>query len=261
MNISKRIPLQKVYNTRDLGGITTQDGGRIRHKQLYRSGQLYFLGHDDKELLTGDYNLRDIIDFRTEKERRERPDPALNLVRATPLEIIKDETLGITHDQESDKKLVSAAQDAHESMTNLYKEIITSDYSATKYSEFLHLLAKPSNGAYLWHCSAGKDRVGIGTAILLYTLGVSLDDIMEDYLATSDFLQPEVEHMIKSAQDMNAGDDTIEAMRVFMGVDEEYLAAALHTMLDLEGSIDNYLERRLKLDAHTKSALRTLYLD
>ncbi len=261
MNISTKIPLKKVYNTRDLGGIRTRDGARIRDKRLYRSGQLYFLGYEDKELLVKDYQLRNIIDFRTLRERTERPDPKLNLVRATTLEIVKEEALGITHDQESHQKSRSLIANAKESLKGLYEGIIESLYSADKYSQFLQLLTQPSDGAYLWHCSAGKDRVGIGTALLLYTLGVSLDDIMEDYLATKEFLKPEVERFLAREVQSGATAEELATMEVFMGVDEEYLASAFQTMVKIEGSIDQYLARRLHLDYATTSALRTLYLD
>ena len=53
-----------------------------------------------------------------------------------------------------------------------YRSLVTHDYSIAHYRQFFaHLLAQ-TDGALLYHCSAGKDRVGVGTMLLLTALGV-----------------------------------------------------------------------------------------
>lgn len=42
-----------------------------------------------------------------------------------------------------------------------------------------------SKGSVLWHCTEGKDRCGLLSAVLLLTLGVKRSTIMEDYLLTN----------------------------------------------------------------------------
>ncbi len=49
----------------------------------------------------------------------------------------------------------------------------------------------------LWHCSAGKDRVGVGTALLLCALGVPKKTIYEDFMKTNMYLDKEMEYMIR----------------------------------------------------------------
>ena len=48
----------------------------------------------------------------------------------------------------------------------------------------------------LWHCSAGKDRVGVGTSLLLTALGVPEDVILEDYVKVNDYVRDKNERMI-----------------------------------------------------------------
>jgi protein tyrosine/serine phosphatase len=43
-----------------------------------------------------------------------------------------------------------------------------------------------ADGAVVVHCAAGKDRTGIVIALALAAVGVSLDDVNEDYLATGE---------------------------------------------------------------------------
>lgn len=78
-------------------------------------------------------------------------------------------------------------------MTKMYDDLSTSAYGCQQYRHFLqHLLMNPS-GASLWHCSLGKDRVGVGTALLQYLLGVSMDDIIADYMLTGEYLAAHTE--------------------------------------------------------------------
>lgn len=61
-----KIQLEKVYNTRDLGGFKSLNGKIIRPHKLIRSGELYNLSENDKKILLNEYNLKTIVDFRTE---------------------------------------------------------------------------------------------------------------------------------------------------------------------------------------------------
>lgn len=44
------------------------------------------------------------------------------------------------------------------------------------------LAVKRGEVPFLQHCTAGKDRAGCGSALLLAVLGVSYDEIVKDYL-------------------------------------------------------------------------------
>ena len=59
-----------------------------------------------------------------------------------------------------------------EFMLKQYESLVHDEYSIKQYARFLDVLLHQNEGAVLWHCSAGKDRVGVGTALLLCALGV-----------------------------------------------------------------------------------------
>ncbi len=48
-----------------------------------------------------------------------------------------------------------------------------------------------------WHCSAGKDRAGFATILVLYLLDFKMEDIIEDYLSTNLFYQNSIQEFIK----------------------------------------------------------------
>ena len=61
---------------------------------------------------------------------------------------------------------------------------------------FDKLLGLPADQSLVFHCTAGKDRTGIGAALLLYSLGVPYDTILNDYLATNYYRTSENEKSI-----------------------------------------------------------------
>ena len=63
----------------------------------------------------------------------------------------------------------------------------------------------------LWHCSAGKDRVGVGTALLLCALGVPKKTIYEDFMKTNMYLDKEIVVRIKEEVHHYKGDSIIIA--------------------------------------------------
>lgn len=67
-----RIVLQSLPNTRDLGAIITRDGRHILPRRLLRSGELYHISRFDKEVLEESYNLKKVIDLRSDLERRKK---------------------------------------------------------------------------------------------------------------------------------------------------------------------------------------------
>ena len=67
-------------------------------------------------------------------------------------------------------------------MLKQYESLVHDEYSIKQYARFLDVLLHQNEGAVLWHCSAGKDRVGVGTALLLCALGVPKKTIYEDFM-------------------------------------------------------------------------------
>ena len=72
--------LEGLPNTRDVGGLPTDDGRYVKHARLLRSGALDHATARDLEVLLDDYQVRTVIDLRTEEERKEHPDPQDGLV-------------------------------------------------------------------------------------------------------------------------------------------------------------------------------------
>jgi protein-tyrosine phosphatase len=95
----------------------------------------------------------------------------------------------------------------------------------------------------LIHCTAGKDRTGVLIALLLTALGVSRDDVIEDYLRSTMFAESlQRGGAIVSAFEASFGfTPSEEAARTLAGVDGEYLDCAFDALTREWGSVENYL--------------------
>lgn len=69
-----KIALEGLHNTRDLGGLPA-DGGHVRPRRLLRSGMLAPATAEDLTTLRNAYDVRLVIDLRTDEEAAHWPDP------------------------------------------------------------------------------------------------------------------------------------------------------------------------------------------
>ena len=109
MNTSKKIDFEELNNTRDLGGMVTSDGKKIREGVLYRSAALFTASEKDLEKLSG-MNLCRIYDFRGEDDRSQHPDPEIPGCLNVWLQILPSTSPGVTHGKDSEAELVKAFQ-------------------------------------------------------------------------------------------------------------------------------------------------------
>ena len=294
----RRIDFEGLPNTRDLGGLPASGGLVVKPRRLLRSGTLTEGTPSDLRRLVDEFDLRTVVDFRTEVEASGSPDPAIPGVRHIYDPILEASAIGITRDEESDeaaaKTVATATQtplpgtadrrkrrsskklnvidgmysrdfDATAYMEGFYVKAVTGKGPIARYRAFFDiLLAQGDSGAVLWHCSMGKDRAGLGTAMVLMALGVPHEAIVEDFLATNEFLREVNEtdadlHAQKVAPEERP--DLRRRLLDLYTVKPSYLQAAFRAVCDLDGSPDAYMERELGLGPAERAHLLELYAE
>lgn len=256
-----RILLQSLPNTRDLGAIMTKDGRHILPKKLIRSGSLYHVSIADQDTLRQEYHLSTVIDFRTNMERSEKPDIQLPYVEYYHIPIFDEEALGVSRENVSLKDLLDKGEKMDEILLDQYENMICDEYSVKQFARFLDIVLRQENGAVLWHCSAGKDRVGVATALLLWILGVDKETIKEDYMKTNVYLEEEFEHMIRFLETkMIVDSNVIESIKPLFRVKEIYLDKVFDTIEKEYGSMDKFIKRALYLSPKAIETLKDKYL-
>ncbi|MBQ7567704.1 tyrosine-protein phosphatase [bacterium] len=156
----RRVTFESTRNTRDLGGLPTRKG-YVKDGMLYRSGALCYATDNDRRTIA-ELGINTIIDLRTAKEvdKKEGPD-----------RLPEDSSIVTMY-------LPMAFKGDH-SIGRYYSYALDNDESVCA---FFRTLAQPKAYPILYHCSAGKDRTGVMTALLLELLGTPRPVIMDDYL-------------------------------------------------------------------------------
>ncbi|MEU2429334.1 tyrosine-protein phosphatase [Streptomyces sp. NPDC007861] len=254
--------LAGVRNFRDVGGLPTVDGRRVRHGRLFRSGHLAHATGDDAAFLAS-LGLHTIFDFRNAADHRlEGPDVELPGVRNVniPLSDPADgaEFWRMVRDGDLDQlRSILADGKAAARMTASYRMIIK-DRTA-EHSRVLHALAEDSVPA-LMHCAAGKDRAGLSIAVSLLAVGVERDAIEADYLKSND---PHRRYKVRRSDNAPSGysPEVMELLSPLFDARAEYLAAAFETIEQTWGGTERYLSDGLGVSPGTRERLRERLLD
>ena len=232
------ISLPSISNIRDFGETPTSDGRRIARNRMIRSAKLTKAQSEDLEYLKKEHNLDTVIDLRTLRECEEAPDICGDF-RYLHMPIIETFREGVTHEKKKEPRRFPE-------MTDIYIDIVSDPKHIENMSGILHAIMKRGNeeGAVLWHCSEGKDRCGLISALILKILDVSDEIIFEDYLATNKVNLPKAEAMYERILSSHGEEAARGIYRAFIA-DEKYLKAAFEKMGD------NYFEDELKIDQRT----------
>jgi protein-tyrosine phosphatase len=231
-------------NFRDLGGYPGKNGRTVRWRQIFRSNHLGHLTEADVEVLRG-LGLRSAFDFRGTEER------------ATAICVLDEIAV---HSLPIEPTVVAALRgllatgvplsSAHglEVMRDSYRNYVR--HSTPRFRTlFAHLLE--DHAPLVIHCTAGKDRTGFASALILHALGVSDDQIAQDYLLTNRFYR----------RDPSASSDLPEDVRkVLASVEASFLAAAFDVIHADYGNLEHYFQDGLGLGPRERTALEQRYL-
>jgi protein-tyrosine phosphatase len=265
--VTQQIPstepeLTGVRNFRDVGGLPTVDGRRVRHGVLFRSGHLAHATDEDAAFLAS-LDLHTIFDFRNVADQKlEGPDIPLPGVRNVnlPLSDPADgaEFWKMVRDGDLDQlRTLLGDGRAAGRMTASYRKMIKE--RTAEHSRVLHALAEDSVPA-LMHCAAGKDRAGLSVAVTLLALGVEREAVLADYLESNAKHRRYKVHR-SSTSESAWSPEIMELLNPLFDARAEYLQTAFDTLEETWGDVDTYLEQGLKLAPQTRERLRERLLD
>lgn len=237
----RHLPMTGGYNFRDIGGVRTKDGRYVKWGKLFRTDDLAKLTEADLAYLS-DIPVRSVVDFRAKDEMKMAPD-------RLPVSVEYDYNLNIEPGNimgggmEFDIDTV----DFNCLMMDMNRLLVTDSSAVNHYREFFRLLQDEDKLPLMYHCSAGKDRTGMATALILYALGVDDETIMDDYLASAVFLADKYDKYVKQ----------YPRIEPLMTVKAEFLQAGIDKIREDYGSVENYLTDVLNVDP---SRMQELYL-
>lgn len=244
---SRSLRLAGAPNFRDLGGYQGHEGRPVRWRRLLRSDHLGGLTPADLKALTAELGpaLR-VCDFRGVAERTSAacciPGAAVHSLPIEPTVVQRLTALlsaGHTLTQADTVRL----------MQETYRGFVREN--TPRFAALFGHLLQAHDAPLVFHCTAGKDRTGFAAALILLSLGVPREEVMQDYLLTNVHLP--IEPGARGAV-------PAEVVAVLYRVQEEFLAAALEAVDEGFGSVDAYLSRGLGLGTAERAQLARQYL-
>jgi len=237
------------YNLRDLSYLPHPEGKKLKEGLFYRSSRLNKLSKEMKRFLK-EHDIRTVIDLRTPGEIAKKPDIRLEGITYHEIPILSAETMGITH--ERGLKAYKEPPD----MNDLYASLAKSEASIAALRKALDILLDPKReGGVLWHCTAGKDRAGLLTAVFLSSLGYEYEQIESDYVLSNPRCEKQgkmYRRLIKVF--LPSKRHLAEPVYRAMLAAPEYLRSAYKAMEEVSGSVERFLGEELGVTAQRKEA-------
>ena len=250
VTVAERVlPLEQGSNFRDLGGYSAADGKHVRWGLLFRSGATPLL--TDQDLAEVDtLSLGQMIDLRASEERVYAP---------TRISGVPYTAVGYS--------FANIVNGGHYDVETIYRDF--PNMLAPQLRTLFNALLR-KDAPLVFNCSAGQDRTGFASALILTALNVQRSVIYTDYLLSSTYRRPKYEMpQIDPAQHP---DDPFA--KIFAGMNgahkpqplvgkggQPFLVFAFDEIDKKWGSPEGYFKKELGIGPTQLAMLRKLYLE
>ncbi|MDF7664485.1 tyrosine-protein phosphatase [Bifidobacterium sp. ESL0763] len=244
------VEIDGVPNARGIGGYPTADGHTVRDGLFFRTAGLNFLGEhgvDDLHRL----GVKEVVDLRDPLEIEEWP-------YTLPDDIHVDRVPLLKTDPSADGDLKEMTAKGID-MAEMYHDIVFG--SAEQIVLILRKLLTDDGHPMLIHCTAGKDRTGITSGILMSLLGVSDDMVVSCYAQSGDNLGAAFKKAIMAGL-VGDGDGVGQisaAQTAMLASPPELMRTVLAGIKKEYGSVERYCLCN-GMDASEVEALRAMFL-
>jgi protein-tyrosine phosphatase len=239
--------LEGAPNFRDLGGYPSHEGKKTVWGKIFRTQALDQLTDNDIKKMK-EIGVKTVIDFRDDEEVKRAPSRLLEGVNVIRLPI------GVgSHISKSMQKQFLSMDSLQcirfmEGVNRQFAMKFTKSFKA-----FFDVLLQEENYPVVFHCTAGKDRTGFAAAMLLCALDVDWNTVMEDYLLSNTYLEPQ--------SFLPPSEQISPALRMIWSVQPSYLNNAKNEIIQRYGSIDNNLQKEFQIGQIEKEKLKNYLLE
>lgn len=247
------IGLENTINFRDLGGLKTKDGRTVRKGFIYRSDNLSKLETAD----FGRFNalrIATVYDLRTDHEIKGKEDHLPANVHYLHTPVVQDNAGEIKGLKKRVLNGEITEQQAKDMTARFYADAVTVNIGSVK--DILKQITS-SNQPVLYHCSAGKDRTGIISALILSVLNVDRQVIVDDFMVSNYYRRGRAEKTLGKAKlgriikpKLNMG-----AVEILSTVDESFINATFNAIDSTYGGMEPFIENQLGINKEARKLL------
>lgn len=265
------IPVEGIVNARDLGGYQVPGGLSVNTAKLIRAAHLAEATDADIAYLDS-LPVALVVDFRTDMEMKGKADrdiPGAKYVHL-PIDvsgssrITAEEKNSLAGGQKFDVRdiVVYAAfnEKAQALVEAMYPTLFFNPDCQRQFASFFRLVLETENGAIVYHCSQGKDRTGVASALLLAALGADRETIVADFDATNRVYENDVKEYSQRVIAKGGTEKELAVVKAFLGCNTENFIKALDAAREEYGSLENYLKGPIGLSDADFKTLRDRYL-
>ncbi|OJV22662.1 MAG: protein tyrosine phosphatase [Dyadobacter sp. 50-39] len=250
---ARYIGMDHTVNFRDLGGLKTKDGKTVRKGFIYRSDNLSKLEPGD----FGAFNalrIATVYDLRTDHEIEGKEDRLPTNVRYRHTPVVQDSAGEIKGLKKRVLNGDITEQQAREMTAKFYSDAVTVNIGAVK--DILKQITT-SEEPVLYHCSAGKDRTGIISALILSILNVDRQLIVDDFMASNYYRRARAEKTLGKAKlgRVIKPKLNMDAIEILSTVDESFIQATFSAIDSTYGGIEPFIQNELGIDPTARRVL------
>jgi len=242
------VHMQGAINFRDVGGYKTSDGKTVKWGRIYRSASIAKLTDSDMQLME-DKKIHTVIDFRGRTESAAAPD---RLLPDT------DYTLSPAgSDSLPDVKQMATLMKQGDFLGKMYGDDGVKYFGDRYRPLFQKMLTVSDDEAILYHCTGGRDRTGMATALFLYLLDVPENTIEADFTASNVYLG----NMMGSYAEplAKATGLSVDEVKQRMALRPELIRTFFAAIRKKYGSIEAFMQQEMNISDKDIAALKKKY--
>ncbi len=218
------LPLEKLTNTRDLGGYETQ-GGMFTKAHKYIRGSSPTNASEEDILKLKEYGINVVLDLRSPFEKSQGVNPFKSDEDVEYYEVNLFDTLQSEGEDASNKD--------YKDLGGIYVYMLES--KKQEFKKIFEIFIEHMYDSVLFHCTSGKDRTGVVSVLLMDLAGCHEYDIVKDYSETYENNKELNDYLLTLIEDEEAKD--------FIKSSPRYVMELLDYLRENYGSAKEYLIR------------------
>ncbi|MGL4382575.1 MAG: tyrosine-protein phosphatase [Bacilli bacterium] len=237
--LERFIEMEGIHNFRDLGLLKTKCNGVVKEGLIYRSARLSKATANDIAKIK-DLNIKMILDYRFYDEMLDNPNVVIEGVANNVVPAFK---------QRSKHSHVAIEDFLKEGDLNKFEKGLLDEYQQlpfdnNSYQFLFNELKRRPDYAILHHCTVGRDRTGVASALILKLLNVDDETIKEDYLLSNEALR---QFFLEHHENLGLSDLQIQELGHAIMIKDYFLDYIYELILSKYVTFDDYFKQEYNL--------------